>query len=1336
MKTGMKLLRERWNKRLKDKSVRNHQEKPRTIFGLFIVPLIVIVLFQAAIYMGTIVMGKTPRLLDQYLISTQSQMVENRKLVLENSMVQQWSNVEEEEEAARTELRAILAENSITLEEFLGNQELKDELLARMSARCMYLLHSNETTGVYLILANQDMSLEDNECRGIYLRDADPKSNSMDYSDVLLERGSPKLSRALNIPLDSYWTTDFTFKKSMEREEDDFFYQPFEAAKTYTDAAYTDLAYWSRPFCLEGDVKKGGYRMISYSIPLRNENGEVFGVLGTEISETYLEEYMPFKELNQKSYSSYLLAEKQEDGTYQPLFGTGTVLSVSQKENPLNLEETDYKDVYRIRSEEGEELFASVSPLYLYNSNTPFASRQWVLAGIQRRQDVMGIGDTILKNLAVAVFMSIVFGIIGAFISVRHVTNPIRRLAECIRGSSRTHLKDLPYSNIMEVDRLYDVLQDLTDKQRASEYRLKEEKERYRLALQGSKDVFFSYDIENDCAEMFNLPLQTEQAADSQGMQTIEHAVKNRDWIFPEDYPKVIKELEAGRDAVHIVFRGKIFNQDGAYQWIELDGKMLRDTDQNKAKLIGSLRDIHQQRLDWEEKERFRQRDLVTGLYRRTAGEKKIRDEIDSASWGQMVLLDVDRFRELNERFGMVFGDAILEETGRMIREEKEKYEARVGKELVPVRMGGDEILLWFSRGDREECRGFVNNLEKNFEELYPEKNFELQLSGGMSEATERGKTFPKYLWEVRQALSEAKNRVGSTLVSYEEIPENQRAVLGHTDIDDIASIQYGRKINMPSTVFNFFDKSNDIHNIMPVLLVKLGRYYHAADINVVLTDEDFYASHLSYQWHESGSIDSRKVRKFTQECYQKCVERLDEDVLVFDEALPLSCDEEEFLGIRSGQRGISIAMREKGRYMGAVTYTARDEGIFWTEEELENLKRITKIIESNIQRERHDLASKAKSDFLSRMSHEIRTPMNAIIGMTEIGMKDTEHPAQVENCLAKINQSSKYLLGLINDILDMSKIESGKMKLMNKNFSMSGFLEEIRIMIQPQAEEKNLSFRIQSPEQNYWIVGDDLRLGQIVINLLGNAVKFTPKGGQVTMTVQALESQGGWQKFHFSVEDTGIGISEENLERIFDSFEQADGDTSAAYGGTGLGLAISNRLIRMMGSRIELDSEPGKGSNFYFELQLKLGREDDILKGEAEDGVQAWTSGKNLLLVEDNELNREIAATLLEEQGFTITPAVNGKEAVDCFLDEKPGTFAAILMDIRMPVMNGLEATKQIRRSDHPEAMTIPIIAMTANAFDDDMKKSIESGMSGHLTKPIDIKALVSALKKVIQKD
>jgi signal transduction histidine kinase/amino acid transporter/CheY-like chemotaxis protein len=380
------------------------------------------------------------------------------------------------------------------------------------------------------------------------------------------------------------------------------------------------------------------------------------------------------------------------------------------------------------------------------------------------------------------------------------------------------------------------------------------------------------------------------------------------------------------------------------------------------------------------------------------------------------------------------------------------------------------------------------------------------------------------------------------------------------------------------------------------------------------------------------------------------------------------------------------------------------------------------------------EATSKAKTLFLSNMSHDIRTPMNAIIGYTNIAKRDGLSPEEVRGYLDKIDSSSKHLLALINDVLEMSRIESGKMELDPVECDLRRTMDEVRDMFATQMQEKRISFVVDtSGVRDGRVLCDVNRLNRVLLNLISNAYKFTPEGGEVKVTLaQAQDAPDGWGRFELRIKDTGIGMSREFAERVFEAFERERNTTVSGTQGTGLGMAITKNIVDLMGGTIEVVTAPGEGTEFTIDLSLELvgGEEEPAQRMAEEDRAREVDfSARRLLLVEDNEINRDIATLILEEAGFSLETAENGKVAVEKVRTSQPGYYDAILMDVQMPVMNGYEATRAIRALDDPGLSRIPILAVTANAFSEDVQNAREAGMDGHLSKPLDVPKVLQTL-------
>ena len=381
--------------------------------------------------------------------------------------------------------------------------------------------------------------------------------------------------------------------------------------------------------------------------------------------------------------------------------------------------------------------------------------------------------------------------------------------------------------------------------------------------------------------------------------------------------------------------------------------------------------------------------------------------------------------------------------------------------------------------------------------------------------------------------------------------------------------------------------------------------------------------------------------------------------------------------------------------------------------------------------------ANKAKTDFLSNMSHDIRTPMNAIIGITSLIRHDAGNKAKVIEYADKIDISSQHLLGIINDVLDMSKIEAGKTVFKYSDFSILDLVQELDTIFHTQIYEKQQTLTIIKENiQHEWVNGDQVHLIQIFSNLLSNAVKYTQEGGEIQFFVEECETKSSvYAKYRFLVSDNGMGMSADFKDTIFDAFTRAESSLTNKIQGTGLGMAITKNLVEAMGGTIDVESELGQGSCFEVLMDLKIAEDRTVaLAAQEETDKQDGNilQGMRFLCAEDNELNAEILTELLKIEGAECTICENGEEILKAFEQSAPGDYDMILMDVQMPVMNGYEATKAIRRSSHKLAKTIPIIAMTANAFSEDIQHSLAAGMNAHVSKPVEMKVLEKTIRSI----
>ncbi len=1302
---------------------KNQKRKKPTIFRIFLIPLITIMLIQSMITIGTLVIRKTTAMLEEYSSGMMIRLVENRKVILENEMNQRWGSIYEQESFMNGILEQLLEEEGINTEQLLESHERKDQLLKQMLPQCLAVLQNNTTTGIFVILTGQDIT-EPGEFDGFFIRDSDPDTNPVNYTDLLLERGSKQLSREWNIPLDTAWTTHFSMEGQGKNRSENYFYEPWRAGQEHEEADIYNLGYWSAPFFLEKE-NTDSYEMITYSIPLRYE-GKVYGVLGVEISTRSLGDYFPVAELNESQQSGYMLALGQGGGSYQPLAGKGLLYNlVCSSGKEFRLKETNYDSLWLVENVrlDKQEIFAVACPVRLYGNNVPYSDTEWVLLGLDSQENLFGMSRRLYVWILAAVLIGLAFGVIGIYFLVRHLTKPVQHLMKCI-SRGRAGLEEFTPANILEVDALYGVVKDLSDRQKEAENILLEEKERYRVALESSKDIFFSYDLENHVLDIVN----HETMSGKWPCEEFESGFINPSYIYGPDREATVGKMRSKEDKLFAEFRLR-WPEDARFKWVALSAKAVYDTDGRRRKLVGSIRDIQEQKEREEAQFRKNTTDGVTGLYMFAAGLKQVEECRSIRREGVMINLLLNRLREINEKNGIVFGDMILEELGNVIQNSCRETDRKGGGQAVALRLDGDEFVVWLENHTRDQATEFVKGLLAGIGESFPEERFSVNVYAGLvcGYTQETAETLMRM---AKLASMDAADSEKPYVFS-EDMPEKNRTVLPPLLGRAIHSLDYGGDVSLVSVALNLFGRGADFPAQMLMMIRKIGRFYQAEDVLVSILRGDFNSSYLNYQWHRDGGAIPESARKYTEEVRDTFYRWLGQkEVRYFSPEDSRSQELQCFLSVSPGQSGVVLPMYDSGSYMGNICILGIESGLLENPEEYQNLAELGRAIQSQINQQQYDIASKAKSEFLSRMSHEIRTPMNGIIGMTAIALQNGQGQERIMDCLQKIQSSSNYLLGLINDILDMSKIESGKMKLEAVNFNMHEMVGTIKELIRPQAEAKHINFVQDVRLTDSWFAADRMRISQILINLLGNAVKFTPEKGRITLTIREEKNTGNESVIFFAVRDTGTGIAKEDQERVFRSFEQSSSNSSKQQG-TGLGLSISSRLVKMMGSEIHLDSELGEGSTFSFSIALAHG--DMVEEDERKEAVSF--DGCRVLVVEDNELNAEIAQSLLEDRNFIVDCVYDGAQAVERIRSTAPGTYDVVLMDIMMPVMNGLDAARAIRAMEREDCRTIPIVAMSANAFDDDLKKSVECGMNGHLSKPVEVDKLYRMLQTVIYK-
>ena len=1295
-------------------------KKKKSLWNIFLIPILIIVFVQGAVPFLTLIFSGIRSNMENAVIGLDSHTVENRKVVLENDMIEQWSSVYKESDSLSSALTKVLSDHQMDMQGFMGSGKVQEEYLETVFYDMVEVLQYNSTSGIFLVLGNDGDTDSEGEYKGFWVRDSDPQTKTASRTDLLMERGSKVLSQNMSISLDTSWHTDFHFQGNGKRAADDFFYQPYITAENYVDShtSMENLGYWSKPFILE-DFYMDNHKMITYSVPLVYDK-TVYGVLGIEVGVNDLAKYFPVKDLDSNLNAGFALVVDHGNGNYEGIAGEGALYdAVSRDGSDFVLEEPVQENLRLVQGAAigKQQIYGLVSNLELYSRNVPYEDTQWALCGFVTEDSVYGLISDVYERILGAILGSALMAVILVYFLVQYATEPVYHLVESVRGGVKG-IHGFQESGIQELDELHKVIENLTDTQMQTENQLLEEKERYRIAVESSQDAFFTYKCKEKLLEIVN----------SKGNDGVWDCGKHpefldNDSIHPADKAKLVNAVKSSDGVLDVDFR--LQHANGEFQWVNLSGSITFDENKERSRVVGCIHNVHQHKLLEQEQKRKQIYDSITSFYRLGSGLEVVETLCRDDPEGVLVLLEIQQFSKIDERYGLIFGDIILEQFAGLLAKRFQEDGLNGG---IYIRAGADQMLVWLPVCTTGPIVRSVQGLEKEFGALTDEKHLSLSLKCGIAVTGSRN-SLSEALEQTKTALTAARHGK-QEIIFYEELSTEEKACAVDVAFAEVASLERLKEMTLSSIALNLFDRDGDTSVVLDILALKLQEKYHLADIVITHFNEEYMVNNLLYGWKSWEKKDDWDgMVHCSEKQYQHFVETQEmQQLLTSGESIR---KEPLIQPFASGKNDIVFHMTDNGQYSGSIVFRDIDQDVLEKKEECKCLEEISAIIQNRLNLERHDLSAKAKSDFLARMSHEIRTPMNGIIGMTEIALKDGQTEERRIDCLRKIEYSSEYLLGLINDILDMSKIESGKMRLIEEKCNLMEMIQGLRPLLEAKLNENNIQYIADIQLKNHWFMADSLRLNQVLVNLLGNALKYSKPDGHVWLTVRETEEEKGFSNLYFQVRDDGIGIAPEKQQLIFRQFEQADNSDNARKQGTGLGLAISRRIVRMMDSDIKLESEPGKGSSFSFCVKLQpVSGEKTTVTSQPEE---ISFPGKRILVVEDNELNMEIICTILENYGIETEQAVNGEEAVRRMEESVPGYYDMIFMDIMMPEMDGLEATRTIRNLDREDCKKIPIYAMSANAFDEDVKRSLASGMNGHLSKPVNLQVLEKTLWEVL---
>jgi signal transduction histidine kinase/CheY-like chemotaxis protein/GGDEF domain-containing protein len=1028
----------------------------------------------------------------------------------------------------------------------------------------------------------------------------------------------------------------------------------------------------------------------------------------------------------------------------------------------------------------GNPSVLTIRDIPVYPEDSPYNNVRWGLAAVADESSVFELSRRLVAQLLIILFIALLSMLaVSAFIS-RTLSKGLLAIFNNIENAGGSDVIPIIDDGTIEIYRLSERLHDSSMSYNTMTTELTEEHRRYYLTLINSNASFLDYNAETDILRLDTLSDEAEDPAVENRVVSAEvdrflERVSAGEFCVPDDISDTIKFM-TGEITEALTIRliecelvdsiGVAAHYDNGIRYVTgtpyhiydaTTGRLLRtltcisDVTKEKKKEFDSLRDISL--------------DKTTGFLRPEYVHTAIREFLTEKHIDEYftILIFVENYWYFTEKYGRFYSDALITEAARPITD-------IFGENCVISRECTNEFLMILPADGRDQ----QTMQEELKDKLYAivdaasdivisdEEQRRIRFCIGVYyNDTARFISAARHKAEI--AAAAAFKRLPSRHLSNEEAG-NPRALtvqfysdvendFDFTESEDIGAIlseirvtdDYGidsRDLN--TFAFNILEKTDDMKSAVQILLTRIGNSFGLLAAKIFLFDKNTNAFDCAWEWKRSGEYKTRysvPVDALGRSSFDRFMQGEDQMIITADtKGVPKALTDglEKTLD-SDGNESFSAALipcPAGENFIGCAVFEA--DPLTLEKCNFEELKSIVKLLSAFMAKQTSTKESRAKSEFLSKMSHEIRTPMNAILGMTEIALGDDGLSESQEGYLKKIEYSAKYLLTLINDILDISRIESGKTNVEMTEADLDEILRGLGSIIGSQCEAKGISYVVEDSVGSRRFLTDILKLNQILLNLLGNAVKFTPQGGTITLKVSMDKSPDKSETnevadLTFVVSDTGIGIAKDRQKKIFEPFEQANESTVRQYGGTGLGLPISGSYIALLGGEMSIDSAPNEGTTFTFTIPVTP-LTDSAKGSEKAAEHEVNFKDRHILIAEDDELNMEIVRTLLKKSGFIVTGVPDGEAALKAFEDSEENFFDCILMDIRMPVMDGLEATTKIRALSRPDAVSVPIIALSANAFAEDIKTSKKSGMNDHVIKPLDMRVLLQKLRQYIK--
>ena len=890
-------------------------KKKKSLWNIFLIPILIIVFVQGAVPFLTLIFSGIRSNMENAVIGLDSHTVENRKVVLENDMIEQWSSVYKESDSLSSALTKVLSNHQMDMQGFMGSGKVQEEYLETVFYDMVEVLQYNSTSGIFLVLGNDGDT--EGEYKGFWVRDSDPQTKTASRTDLLMERGSKVLSQNMSISLDTSWHTDFRFQGNGKRDADDFFYQPYITAENYVDSrtSMKNLGYWSKPFILE-DFYKDNHKMITYSAPLVYDK-TVYGVLGIEVGVNDLTKFFQVKDLDSDLNAGFALVVDHGNGNYEGIAGEGALYdAVSRDGSDFVLEEPVQENLRLVQGAAigKQQIYGLVSNLELYSRNVPYEDTQWALCGFVTEDSVYGLISDVYERILGAILGSALMAVILVYFLVQYATEPVYHLVESVRGGVKG-IHGFQESGIQELDELHKVIENLTDTQMQTENQLLEEKERYRIAVESSQDAFFTYKCKEKLLEIVN----------SKGNDGVWDCGKHpefldNDSIHPADKAKLVNAVKSSDGVLDVDFR--LQHANGEFQWVNLSGSITFDENKERSRVVGCIHNVHQHKLLEQAQKRKQIYDSITSFYRLGSGLEVVETLCRDDPEGVLVLLEIQQFSKIDERYGLIFGDIILEQFAGLLAKRFQEDGLNGG---IYIRAGADQMLVWLPVCTTGPIVRSVQGLEKEFGALTDEKHLSLSLKCGIAVTGSRN-SLSEALEQTKTALTAARHGK-QEIMFYEELSTVEKACAVDVAFAEVASLERLKEMTLSSIALNLFDRDGDTSVVLDILALKLQEKYHLTDIVITHFNGEYMVNNLLYCWKTWEKKDGWDgMVHCSEKQYQHFVETQEmQQLLTSGESI---WKEPLIQPFASGRNDIVFHMTDNGQYSGSIVFWDIDQDV------------------------------------------------------------------------------------------------------------------------------------------------------------------------------------------------------------------------------------------------------------------------------------------------------------------------------------------------------------------------------------------------------------------------